>query len=522
MLPVEKSTRGLYLGVVAQEAAERGSATEILLDHDLTTAPDAGRRLTVTAFAEIVDDLAARLHAAGVRPGEFVVIYRAGGLDINLLSFAAARAGAIPVQLSPALGGHDVMALMARLGAPYLVTDAARLRGPLSGHDAVGRSARTVTVDGPHPGCTPLAELAGAPRIEPVLRGPDEPALLTHTSGTTGVPKLLVHSPRSLHGRYRPQARLFGAVPAAERVALHVSSVHSRMALALALLLRRGNPTLVVDDPAPDHIAEEFLAFRPGFVESAPNSFMEWEVLRDDPREPLASVKYFSTTFDAIHPGTMERLLTASRRDSPLFFQIYGQTETGPLVGRTFTAATVRDAGRCQGHAFPGDTKFRIVPRDGHEPSEQHPGYIEVQAAGRALTYRGEDERFARQVHGDWWRGLDIGYRTEEGCLHLLDREVDTIAGIHSTLEVEDAVLARMPEIGEFVLLPGPDGDAVPVVSTREGTPLDRDRWRAAVADFPPLAEPVEMALADLPRTATMKVQRVALRERLGEMARVS
>lgn len=36
---------------------------------------------------------------------------------------------------------------------------------------------------------------------------------------------------------------------------------------------------------------------------------------------------------------------------------------------------------------------------------------------------------------------MDLGYRTDEGCLHLLDREVDAIPGIHSTLEIEDTVL---------------------------------------------------------------------------------
>jgi acyl-coenzyme A synthetase/AMP-(fatty) acid ligase len=521
MLPVRLSDKGLYLGVVAEKAVARGSKTVLTLDHDLPALPGAGRRLTVAELAEHVADLADRLWAAGVRPGAHVAVYKSAGLDINVLSFAVARIGGVPVQLSPALPGESVVALLDRLHGPVLVTDTAKLDGPLADASLSTVAKKIVVVDGARPGAVSLAELAGAPRQEPVLRDLDEPALVTHTSGTTGLPKLLVHTPRSLHGRYRPQAKLFDMIREREKVAVHVSYVHSRMPLALSILLPRDTEVLVIDDPSPDHVADVFARERPGFIESHPNSFLEWEELVDDPRRPMASVKFFSTTFDAIHPGTMRRLLRASDRESPVFYQIYGQTETGPLVGRAFTEHTLPDGdGRCQGYAFPGDTKFRVVPRDGHSPSPEHPGYIEVQAAGRAQTYFGEEERYAKQVNDGWWRGMDVGYRTEEGCLHLLDREVDVIPTIHSTLEFEDKVLSRLEELSELVLVPGPNQEPVPVVSTRQDRPLDPERWKAAVADFPTLAEPVQLPLAELPRTATMKVQRLELRNRLHERLR--
>jgi hypothetical protein len=63
-----------------------------------------------------------------------------------------------------------------------------------------------------------------------------------------------------------------------------------------------------------DEAAKFFVKNRPGLIEALPNSFMAWEGLTDDPRKPFASVKYFSSTFDAIHPRTIRRLLESSER----------------------------------------------------------------------------------------------------------------------------------------------------------------------------------------------------------------
>jgi hypothetical protein len=63
----------------------------------------------------------------------------------------------------------------------------------------------------------------------------------------------------------------------------------------------------------------------------------------------------------------------------------------------------------------------------------------------------------------------------------------------------------------------GPDSEAVPVICTVDDRPLDLNRWRAAVAAFPQLSDPVQIPQAELPRTATLKVQRLALARRLEE-----
>ncbi len=517
MFRTPKNKTLLYLGIVAEQAAVKNGDTKITLDHELESL-GVGKVLTLARFADLVADRANRLWAAGVRPSEHVVIHKSASFDICVYACAAARIGAVPVMLSPLLDGPTVAALLDRLKGASLLTDEDKLGGSLADVPLAELTARVITVTGSHPLAISMADLAGAPERRPVLLDADQPAIMTHTSGTTGIPKLVVHTARSIGAREAWQNRVVSMIRKPETVLMHVSYVHSRMYPGFAVLAKRGMPMVFLKDAQPDKVADALVEHRPGVFETHPNSFLECEAILDDPRRPIASVRFFNSTFDAIHPSTMHKFLHASKRRHPVFLQVYGQSECGPIAGRTVTRknALTMDS-RCQGYPIPGLGKYRLVSRNGAKPTRETPGYIDVWTAGRAVTYYGEEERFSKQVIGEWWRGNDVGYRTRWGCLHLLDREVDVIPTIHSTLEVEDTLLHRLEELTELVIVPGPRKEPVPVVCTKDDRPLDLARWREAVADQAPMSDPVEMRLTDLPRTATAKIQRIELARRLRE-----
>jgi acyl-coenzyme A synthetase/AMP-(fatty) acid ligase len=513
--------RGLHIGLLPEMAAAVNGSTPIVLDHDLDALPQAGRRLTVAQYAAHVDDLAARLWAAGVRPDEHVVLHKTHNADIWMLASAASRIGAVVVMLSPALDAATVGALLKRVERPSLLTDVRKLDA-LAELPLADLTQRVIAVGGEHPGAIALDALAGSPRVRPVVRPIDEAAVITHTSGTTGIPKLVVHTPRTQGLRLIPQWRLLALMRKKETVAIHIPFVHSRMVAAMSLALIKEFPVLLLRESDPGEIAEQFIAHRPVLVEALPNSLMDWEELAEDPRMPFGSVKVFSSTFDAIHPRTMSRLLKASHRRGAFFFQIYGQSEVGPAVGRAYFRHSAHKAnGRCVGWAMPaGAARIRVVSRNGRPPSEHNPGFIEVAWDGLAKTYYAEQERYDTNRNGEWWRTGDVGYRTRWGCLHMLDREIDMISGVRSSLEVEDVVLGKLDELSELVVVEGPDSRPVPVICTHDDKPLDIDRWRWAVADFPQLADPLQIPQAELPRTATLKVQRVELSHRIKELSR--
>lgn len=144
-------------------------------------------------------------------------------------------------------------------------------------------------------------------------------------------------------------------------------------------------------------------------------------------------------------------------------------------------------------------------------------GHIEVRSRTRALTYLGEDERFRRQLHDGWWAMGDLGFKDALGRLHLLDRGVDQVEAVDSSLRVEDTLMARLPELREIVIVGWGGGRPVPVACTRDDAPLDPVRWQRAVAGLPAMEAVRQLPFDRVPRTATWKVRRAELVRLLAE-----
>jgi acyl-coenzyme A synthetase/AMP-(fatty) acid ligase len=520
--------RGFYIGEMFERAAARHGNVRVTLDRALDVAPDSGLDHTYVTLAELVNELAARLWAAGVRPADRVAVYKSDNVDIALLACALSRIGAVPALLSPSLSPAVVAKLLERLERPWLICDPAKLTGELAAptlaaltRDVVlvgaGAKAQAELIAG-----TALETLSGAPRQPAVRLGAKDPALITHSSGTTGLPKLAVHCPHALWNRLLPQ-QVMGWPSRGETAALCVSYVHSRFYHALGVFLGYGSPLVLLVDHEPALVGPLLARLRPGIVETHPNTFVLWEELAGAPGGPLSNVGFYGSTFDAIHPRTIQRLLGASRRSSAVLTQLYGQSETGPVVARFFTRKGAAKAnGRLVGTGLPGFTRVRVVDDNGRRCPPGVPGHIEVRTRGRILTYLGGEEQYARQLSGGWWRMGDVGYRTRWGGLYLIDREIDQIDAVDSNLELEDILMSRLEELREIVVVPGWDGAAVPVVCTRDDQPLAPQRWQDAVAGLPELAEPVVCRFEDLPRTGTWKIKRLEIAELLRESQSLS
>ncbi|MFI1563615.1 class I adenylate-forming enzyme family protein [Streptomyces sp. NPDC020490] len=483
-------------------AARRHGRVPLRLDRPLDLFPDAGTELDYVTFADLVDRAARLLAAAGVSPGGRVMVVKRPGFDVPLLAFACARLGAVPVLIHPTVGRHELPVLVERARPGVIVTDAYADGLGVLGELPAGGPRRWYV----GPGGRSLTDLVPADLPEVSAPAPDTEQLVTHTSGTTGVPKLVRQTARTFAGQARPQTVIGRLLRVKDPYLVCISPVHVRTMAAIVSTLALGLPFGFMTEPDPRNAARMLERVRPGFVETVPNAFIRWEELADERPELLAPVRMFLSTFDAAHPRTIRTLLGAGRRHAR-YVQVYGQSETGPVAMKFYRrgrAGRCAD-GRCVGRPLPGQSQVRIAGPDGAGAvGRGTAGAILARTSAVTPSYLGTPDQ---RVDG-WWAMGDFGVVTHRGCLHLYDRIVDREPGVDSLLALEDTILERVPELTEAVLIPVRGGPPVPVVCTRGDRPLDARAWRAAVAGLRPVAEPVRLAWDDIPHTATWKVKR--------------
>lgn len=513
------------LGEVWHLAADADAIHPVLVDRVPDLAPEFSTRLTYGNCATIVDELAARLHAWGVRPWDRVAVVKRNHLDIALLASAVARLGAIPALISDNHPREVLSVLLARLERPFLVTDSDAVERLGIDTDLVATTIRTVTVD--HvPDRDDLDrwfDLDSTRVPQPAMRQRFEPMVITHTSGTTGAPKLVMHSANSLYSLALGEAERWPGVglKSSDRFAICEPYSHQRVITGLLAMATVKPTMLCLSDPADPSVLERLLAYRPTFMETVPNAFLHWESFVDHPGRPFGDVRVYVSSYDGIHTRTMRRFLAASGRRQPLWLQSWSQSESGPVAVRVYLRRSVRRIGKrppatqVLGWAVPRWGKIRCVdPKTGFPMPRGKVGLIQLSAPGRCLSYVNEADRHTDKVNDGWWDLGDLGVINRWGAVRLIDREIDRLPD-SSTIELEDVLLDRLPDTTEVIVLAMADRAPQPVLSINDDKPLDHVAWQDVTRDMPELAEPIQISWSQFPRTATWKVRRVALRDQL-------
>jgi acyl-coenzyme A synthetase/AMP-(fatty) acid ligase len=505
------------MSTMLERAAEVHGRIPIYLDRPFQFDPRQRSELDYVELATLVEQMSAALHEAGVKPWDRVAIAKSSNYDMVALACATARIGAIPALLSPGLDGEILSVLLERLQAPFLYTDQATVeRAELTPERLEKLSKRII---GPVEGGIPIEDLWGGPTPPPAPRQGDEPMLITHTSSTTGISKLVENSVAGVSFSTWVESTAPFGHSRRELAASCISFVHVRAAITSMASWSRGTALLAIGEPTDENVLRLFPRYRPTAVEAHPNVFVSWEKLVEHPDRPFANIRVFFSTFDAAHPRTIRRLLAASERTLPLWVQAYGQTEVQVMSVRAYTRGSAErlvrrgTRSRSLGWPVPG-VRIRIAdPETQRKMPIGQPGMIQAKTPARSLSFVGTPAKYWERRHGPWFDTGDWGRKTRWGDVEILDRVADRIDGVESCLWIEDVLLDRIPDAEEIVVVPDRDGRPVPVVCMRDGTRLDFETWSIASEGLGNLGEPFEVSEAELRRTATAKARRYLLTE---------
>jgi crotonobetaine/carnitine-CoA ligase len=173
------------LQALQQAARERGDAHAIEV---------SGVKLSFKEWLAGAEAVAAQLAALGVEKGDRVATVMHNHAALLFVWFGAWRLGAIWSPLNVALKGEDLRYTLRDCDPRVLIVDAQTLDGVAALRDAKIESLpRFVVESDSREGFRPFAELlAAAPLAPEVPIGPDDPAVITYTGGTTGLPKGVV------------------------------------------------------------------------------------------------------------------------------------------------------------------------------------------------------------------------------------------------------------------------------------------------------------------------------------------
>lgn len=186
-----------------------------VLDRALAERPEAeavvarSGRLTYRELDSAADRAAGAFGALGLGPGDRIAVSLTNDIDVVVAFHGAMRLGLVWAGLNAALAPPEKAHVLADCGARVLLTDAATADriAPLRGDLA---ELRTVVIADPRTADAEWSRLmAAAPPPPKVDVDPHAPAGIAYTSGTTGLPRGVVHSQHNL--------LLPGAVLVAER-----------------------------------------------------------------------------------------------------------------------------------------------------------------------------------------------------------------------------------------------------------------------------------------------------------------
>jgi acyl-CoA synthetase (AMP-forming)/AMP-acid ligase II len=412
------------------------------------------RTLSYAEFGRQVACTAQVLRTLGVQSGDRVATLLPNCSELVTLYWAAPMIGAVNVPLSPLLMGAGLSSLLNDAQPVCLVTQRALLPvvEAVRAELPAALRERIVVIDGPAAGALDLPSLvAEAGPATPAAVNEAQLFNIMYTSGTTGLPKGIMHSHRvrAMYGL------LMGAAwrMTPESVVLHSGAIvfNGAFVTLMPCFYLGAHYVLARQFDACETI-DLIERHRVTHIMLVPAQIIALLAAPNFAPEKLASLQMILSLGAPLmqqHKDTLNRLLPGR------FYELYGLTEG------FVTILDVRDSVRKSGSVGvpPPFYQLRIVRDDGQDAAVGEVG--EIVGRGPILMdgYYNKPELTAQTVRDGWLYSGDVGWVDDEGFLHLVDRKKDMIdsGGIKVYPRDVEEVAIRHPAVLEVAVFGIPD-----------------------------------------------------------------
>ncbi|MFP5411825.1 MAG: acyl-CoA synthetase [Gammaproteobacteria bacterium] len=494
---------------------------------DKTALVWGGLRQTYAELDDTVNRTANALARRGIGKGDRLALLSRNNHAFVVLSFAAARLGAILVPVNFMLKAAEVAYILGHSGSVALVAEDSLL--PVASDallDPAAPRVRLKAVIPEHGGAVPegwedaFAWLRHADAARPeVDLGDDEPLQLLYTSGTESRPKGAALSSRNLVAQYVScivDGEMSGDDIEVHALPLfHCAQLHCF--LSPGLYLGATNILLPGADPAAMLAAVE--AERATKLFCPPTVWIALLRHPDFERRDLSSLRkgYYGAS---IMPMEIVRELS-QRLPAMRLFNFYGQTEMSPVATVLRPEDQLRKLGSAGRPAINVET--RIVDDEDRPVPPGTVGEIVHRGPHVMLGYWNDEQKTAEAFRGGWFHSGDLGVFDEEGYLRVVDRKKDMIktGGENVASREVEEVLYQHPAVAEAAVFGTPHPEWIEAVTAaivlRGGQSADEDALKAHCRErLAGFKVPKRIVLVDaLPKNASGKILKRELRERI-------
>ena len=446
-------------------------ASRATSDGDRVALDDADRSFTFGDVRSRADQWAGALAAAGAARGSRVALMSANRPDFVFAVYGALQLGASVVMLSPAWKAAEIEHACAIVEPDLAVGDES---GCAALADALPATRVLALDDGEH--LAPGERRTAADDL-------DTDAVLVFSSGTTGLPKAVRHTHRSLGHAVEHWITALGltdgdrfqvATPPVHILGL-LNIVTAVAAGARIRLHRRFDLDASLRAIEDDRLTLE-MAVAPIALGMANHPRLE--------DFDLTSLRYIMW---GATPVAEEVARTVTRRTGVRWLPAYGTSEV-PVIAANPVHAPDEWRLDSVGRPVPG-VEVRITdPERGRMLDAGATGEIEVRSASAMAGYL-PDAETARAFRDGWYRTGDIGWAEDAGWLHITDRlkEMIKVRGFQVAPAEIEAVLHADPTVRDCAVFGVDDADLgeaiVAAVVPVDGAVIVPEQLQAAVAE---------------------------------------
>ncbi|HJV68951.1 class I adenylate-forming enzyme family protein [Ideonella sp.] len=494
-------------------------------------ARDSRRALSYAEWDERANRLANALRGLGLAPGDRVALLAYNALEWLEIYVALGRAGLVAVPINFRLRAPEIAYIVEHSQARAAIVQEALRDEAESALAGTAMPANRIvfgtTAGAPLPagwqGYEALVDAAGAEPPAVAVR-PEDLFALMYTSGTTGRPKGAMRSHEGNALIAFATALEFG-LGSADTALLVMPMCHAN-SLYFAVTFAMLGASIVVDDRPhfdPAAVLATLAESRISFTSLVPTHYIMMLGLPDavKAQHDLGAVGKLLISSAPARPDT-KRAVMALFPNAKLF-ELYGSTEAGWVT--LLRPDEQLDRLGTVGREWAGSGAIRLLDEAGREVPDGEVGELYSRTPYVFDGYWKNPEKTAEAFRGEWCSVGDLARRDADGYIQLVDRKSHMIiSGGENIYPAEvEAVLGAHPAVQDVAVIGVADakwGESVrAVVVARPGQPVSEaellDWCRERMAGYKRPRAVTFIAEAQMPRTATGKIQHRRLREML-------